>query len=171
MKGVWVISQYIERLAQWLAANISTYYAKLQIGVTKNQLKQFEDQFQIAMPDTFHQLYSWRNGQLPNSNDALQGNRQLLSLEEISSVKDMMDGMIGLDFDNPCYWRRTWIPLLSNGGGSYLCIDMSTEDDGTPGRLIGFWKADEDRPIEYPSLDAWLVEIVQTMETGLLELI
>jgi cell wall assembly regulator SMI1 len=166
-----MISQYIERLDKWLAVNRPSYYAQLQAGVNEAQLKQFEEQFKMTLPDTFHQLYKWRNGQLVSSYVALQGNRRLLSLEEIASVKDMLDGMIGFDFEDPSYWRKAWVPFLSNGGGSYLCLDMSAEDGGTAGQLIGFWKADVDRPIEHASLDTWLVDLVQTIEAGLLELI
>ena len=63
------------------------------------------------------------------------------------------------------------MPFLHNGGGSYLCLDLTAEDGGTPGQLIGFWKADDDRPVEYPSLVAWLNELAESMERGTLEVL
>ena len=93
------------------------------------------------------------------------------SLEEVAETKDMLDGMIGHDFEDPHQWRRSWVPFLHNGGGSYLCLDLAAEDGGQPGQLIGFWKHDADRPIESPSMEAWLSELVALMETGKLELL
>src|SRR5215471_12706710 len=34
------------------------------------------------------------------------------------------------------------------------------EDGGTPGQLISFWKADQDRPIEFANIEAWLKQLV-----------
>lgn len=79
--------------------------------------------------------------------------------------------MIGRDFDDSEYWRWGWVPFLHNGGGSYLCLDLAAEDGGKPGQFIGFWKADEDRPAEFPSVEAWLADLVESMETGELELV
>ena len=101
----------------------------------------------------------------------LQMNRSFMRLEDIARVKDMLDGMIGADFDDPRYWRRGWVPFLHNGGGSYLCLDLAAEDGGHRGQLVGFWKADENRPVEFPSVEAWLADLVASMEAGELELV
>jgi cell wall assembly regulator SMI1 len=63
------------------------------------------------------------------------------------------------------------VPFLHNGGGSYLCLDLAAEDGGQPGQVIGFWKRDEDRPVEFTSVEAWLTELVESMESGELELV
>jgi hypothetical protein len=47
---------------------------------------------------------------------------------------------------------------------------LLAKDGGQPGQLVAFWKADEDRPIEFPSLEAWLADLVASMENGTLEL-
>lgn len=66
--------------------------------------------------------------------------------------------------------RRGWVPFLHNGAGSYLCLDLAVEDGGEVGQLIAFWKRDQDRPVEYPSVGAWLAALVASMEDGSLEL-
>jgi len=95
---------------------------------------------------------------------ALHRNRMFLSLEAVAEIKDLLDSMIGSDFEDPRYWRRGWVPFLHNGGGSYLCLDSTAEDGGVPGQLIAFWKADHDRPVEYPSLEAWLEAVAAFIE-------
>ena len=85
-----------------------------------------------------------------------------MSLEEIAEAKELLDGMIGYDFDDPRYWRRGWVPFLHNGGGSYLCLDLVADDGGSPGQLVAFGKANDDRPVEYRSITAWLIALVPT---------
>jgi cell wall assembly regulator SMI1 len=165
-----MVAELIARLDRWLAAHRPDYYTRLQPGVTDADLDAFEARFALKLPAAFRQLYRWRNGQDPHSFASLQGNRMFSSLEAIADTKDLFDGMIGLDFDDPRYWRRGWVPFLANGGGSHLCLDVVAEDGGQAGQLVAFWKGDEDRPVEFPSLEAWLADLVASLESGSLEL-
>lgn len=166
-----MVKALIVRLDCWLTANRPEYYAMLQSGATEAELDAVETQFSLVLPGAFRQLYRWRSGQDPMSAAALQMNRSFCTLEEVVSTKGILDGMIGDDFDDPQYWRRGWVPFLHNGGGSYLCIDLVAEDGGQPGQLIGFWKRDEDRTIEFPGVVEWLADLVATMESGKLKLV
>lgn len=160
----------IERMDAWLAANRAGYHAALQSGVSDAQLDAFEAKFSLTLPEAFRALYRWRNGQPNSSFDSFQDNRMLSSLEDIADTKEMLDDMIGSDFEDPATWRRGWVPFLSNGGGSYLCVDVDAQGGSQPGQLIAFWKADEDRPVEHASVQAWLADLVASMEAGALEL-
>jgi cell wall assembly regulator SMI1 len=165
-----MVDALIERMDHWLAANRPDYYAILQPGVSDADLAAFEAQFAVTLPAAFRALYRWRNGQDPMSTAPLQGNRSFCTLEGIARIKDLLDGMIGYDFDDPRYWRRGWVPFLHNGGGSYLCLDLAAEDGGHPGQLVEFWKRDDDRPVMFPNLEAWLTDLVESMKSGELEL-
>ena len=145
------------RVERWLTANRPDYYARLQPGVADAQL---DAKFSLILPPAFRDLYRWRNGQADGNYKSLQGNRMFSSLEEIAETKELLDGMIGYGFDRPEWWRLGWIPFLSNGGGSYLCVDVVAEDGGQPGQLVEFWKADEDRSVECPSMQAWMTALV-----------
>ena len=90
-------------------------------------------------------------------------------LESVAVIKKLLDGMIGSDFDRREWLRRGWVPLLSHCGGSHLCVDVAAGDVGQPGQLVAFWKADEDRLVEYPSVEAWLADLVELMVSGELE--
>ena len=166
-----MIKPLLERMERWLAANRPDYLARLQPGTTDAQLDAFEAQFSLELPAAFRELYRWRNGQEERCSASLQMNRMFSPLEGVTDTKGLFDGMIGYDFDQEGWWRRGWIPFLSNGGGSHLCLDLAAEDGGRVGQLVEFWKADEDRPIVYPSLEAWLEELVSSMEDGELELL
>lgn len=163
-------NELISKLDQWLKINRPVYYASLKPGVSETDLAAFESKFSLKLPMAFRGLYQWRDGQDPASFESLQSNRMWMTLADIAEVKDLMDGMIGYDFEDPRYWRRGWVPFLSNGGGSYLCLDLAAEDGGRPGQILEFWKTDEDRPIEWPDMQAWLVDLVGSMEDGSLEI-
>lgn len=166
-----IMQAWIERMGRWLAAHRPDYYAKLQLGVTDAQLDAFEERFALTLPTEFRQLYRWRNGQQHDYFKSLQGNRMFMSLEDVTSSKQIMDNFVGCDFDRPGWWHFSWIPFLDNGGGSHLCLDVTVVNGSQPGKLVAFWKADEDRPIEYASMQEWLAELVASMEDGSLQLL
>lgn len=160
----------IGRMDHWLASNRPEYYSLLQRGATDSELDAFETRLSLKLPHAFRQLYRWRNGQDSGSFDPLQFNRTFSTLDDVASAKEELDGMIGFDFEDPKYWRRGWVPFLHNGAGSYLCLDLDAEDGGQSGQIIAFWKSDQDRPIKYPCVQAWLASLVTSMENGTLEL-
>ena len=164
------ITPLIARLDHWLTVRRPDYHVLLRPGASDAQLAAFERRFTLELPNEFRQLYRWRDGQESMSALPLQFNRTFSPLADIAETKEICDGMIGSDFEDPRWWRRGWVPFLHNGGGSHLCIDVAAEDGGAPGQLVAFWKADADRPIESASLEAWLEELVTSIENGTLEL-
>jgi predicted DNA-binding WGR domain protein/cell wall assembly regulator SMI1 len=164
------VSGLLVRLDKWLSANRSDYHGKLLRGASPEDLDAFEKKFQLQLTSGFRELYQWRNGQDPNYSASLQNNWMFSRLEDLSDSKEMLDGMIGFDFEDPKWWRRGWVPFLSNGGGDHLCLDLTAEDGGAPGQLLTFYHDSEERTVDYPSLQAWLTELVGSMENGTLEL-
>lgn len=140
------------------------YYSILQDGVSADKLVAVEKKIGLSLPSDFRELYKWKNGQDPMKFDAMDGNREFMSLETLVETKCMLDSMIGYDFEDPKYWRTGWVPFLHNGGGSYLCLDLKAEDGGKVSQLIVFWKADQDRPVEYSSIRGWLTRLISSLE-------
>ena len=165
-----MVEALIGRLDRWLAANRPEYHAHLLPGVSGAQLDAFEGQFCLKLPDAFRQLYRWRNGHDQFRSESLVHNLMFSSLEDITRQKDMMDDMIGTDFEDPWWWRRSWVPFLENGAGDHLCVDLAAEDGGTPGQVLMFYHDWERRPILAPSLESWLADLVAAMEGGSLQL-
>jgi cell wall assembly regulator SMI1 len=157
-------------LERWLAANRPEYLAQFHPGVTDRELDAFEERFALKLPSLFRAFYKWRNGQPDAYSASLQDNRMLMPLADIAETKDLLDGMIGADFEDPRWWRRGWVPFLANYGGDHLCLDLVAEDGGRPGQVIAFWHDWEKRSITYSSFEEWLAQLVQSMEDGDLEL-
>lgn len=165
-----MVARLIERLNRWLAANRPDYYAHLLPGASDAELNAFEAQFSVMLPDSFRQLYRWRDGHDQLRLESLVDNLMFSSLEDIARQKDLMDGMIGVDFEDPRWWRRGWVPFLENGAGDHLCVDLAAENGGTPGQVLMFYHDWERRPIRSPSLESWLADLVSSMENGSLQL-
>ena len=123
----------------------------------------FEMRFAVRLLEAFKLLYGWRDGQPPGDFSELHSNRMFSSLAEITSTKDILDGMIGTDFDDPAWWQTSWVPFLSNGAGDHLCLDTKTNE------LIAFWHDWDDRSSEFPSMQMWLEELVREAQSGQLE--
>jgi cell wall assembly regulator SMI1 len=165
-----MMPESIERVDRWLAANRPDYYARLRPGATDAALDAFEARFALRLPVPFRASYRWRDGQEPDCTASLQNNRMFSSLGEVAETKEMLDGMIGSDFDDPRWWRRGWVPFLADGGGDHLCLDVAAEDGGGPGQLVVFWHDWEDRSVKFPDFEAWLRQLADSMEAGTLEL-
>jgi cell wall assembly regulator SMI1 len=165
-----MVTNFIAKMDRWLATRRADYYAILQPGVTDRVLDSFESRFKVKLSQSFRLLYKWRNGQASDCYDRLQECYMFSGLERIAEVKEMLDGMIGHDFEEPEWWRKSWVPFLDNANGDHLCLDLAAEDGGEPGQLIAFWHDWEDRSVKYASIEAWLAELVESMETGKLEL-
>jgi cell wall assembly regulator SMI1 len=154
--------ELVVRLDAWLSRNRPAFYANLLPGLSDAEWDLFKRRLGVKVPDAVRVLYQWRNGQhhdLPTFRD----NRTWISSEDIARTKELMDGMIGSDFE-PGWWERAWVPFLHNGGGSHLCVDTAGTDGGPPGQLVEFWKADADRPVVSPSLEHWLNNFVTSLE-------
>ncbi len=154
------ITLLFKELDALLARNRPSYYAALQPGATAAMLDEFEQRFSLQLPPAFRALYQWRNGQHPACSANLHRNRMFTPLGDVADTKDMLDGMIGADFEDERWWRRAWVPFLSNGGGDHLCLDLCAEDGGQPGQLIAFRHDEPLRKIEWPSVQAWIKELI-----------
>jgi cell wall assembly regulator SMI1 len=157
------MSEVVARLDVWLSRHRASYYAELRPGLTAEKLAAFEAQLGVPLPDSLRALYQWRDGHSSGRTRSFHGNRTWMTSAEIVSTKQLMDSMIGADFE-PGWWERSWIPFLHNGGGSYLCVDAVGVPAGTPGQLVEFWNRDRDRPVVSPSLEHWLHSFVASLE-------
>jgi len=166
-----MVPEMIARLDRWLATNRPEYYARLQPGVTGDQLNEFEDRFGVRLPIAYRLLYKWRNGQEAMCSSPLEMNWMFSSLEDVADTKGMLDRMIGADFESPEWWRREWVPFLANGGGDHMVVDLLGIDGGRSRQVITFWHDEPDRGIRFPHMEAWLRDLVETMESGELELV
>lgn len=158
------MKELIEEVDRRLARRRPNYYSQLQPGVGQQAIDAFQSRLGAQLPLAFSELYRWRNGQNPNCSAALINNWMFSPLEEVVSTKDLLDGMIGTDFEEPTWWSRGWVPFLSNGGGDHLCLDLAAELSGKPGQLLAFWHDWDNRSIKFASMEMWLQAVVRSLD-------
>lgn len=157
------MTELVSRLDAWLSRHRPDYYARLLPGLTDLEWVAFEARLGVKLPDAFRVLYQWRNGQPDDYFKSFRGNRTWSPAADVVETKELLDSMIGSDFEAG-WWDLNWVPFLHNGGGSHLCVDVAGTNGGGPGQLIEFWKADPDRPIVSPGIEHWLSAFVASLE-------
>jgi len=150
----------LNKIGEWLEENRPEYLLDLRPPATNAQLDALAAQFKLALPQGFRTLYRWHDGQNPRTFESLAGNRMFMALKVIAETKTELDGMI--------FWRREWIPFLTDGGGNYTVLDLSPEGNG---RLLDFYHDDELRKPVNASVDEWIAELGESMEDGSYEVI
>lgn len=157
------MTELVARLDAWLSRNRPDYYARLLPGLTTEEWTGFQKRLGVELSDGFRTLYQWRNGQPDDYFVCFHGNRTWTPAADVIGTKELLDSMIGSDFE-PGWWDRAWVPFLHNGGGSRLCVDVAGTDGGKPGQVVEFWKADADRPVVSESIEHWLADFVTSLE-------
>lgn len=157
------MNELVRSLDCRLAQSRADYYARLQPGLGDPVIDEFQSRFGFVVPSTFRDLYRWRDGQSADCFESLADNWMFSPLGSVTTTKEMLDGMIGYDFEAPGWWCIGWVPFLSNGGGDHLCLDLTAESGCRSGRLISFWHDRGIRPIEFPSMEDWLRSIIDRL--------
>lgn len=64
------------------------------------------------------------------------------------------------------YWNGGWIPVATNGGGDYHCIDLSPAPGGTVGQVIEWRHETDERRLVARSWGRRLEELAEGLERG-----
>lgn len=129
------------------------------VGAEEEEIKAFEDAFDIELPKAFKELYRYKNGSgymcvLP----CVVGERDmtfcLMSLDRITSSKGYFQNKDALLTDYPDFFsaqdierlsdsrikpylfNKRWFPFAEYCDSCYLMLDMNPGDDGKVGQII-----------------------------------
>ncbi|MEW9097094.1 MAG: SMI1/KNR4 family protein [Clostridiaceae bacterium] len=159
------MKKQLDALDNYLREKRPDFYSMLNEPLKENQIKALEEKFNITLPKDLKELYQWKNGQRNDCCDSFVNNSMFMPLEEALDSGSEFTSMIGYDFDIENWWNENWIPILHNGGGDYICYDISGIFTGEQGQLIEFWHADNDRNIIAPNLQCFIEAINKFYET------
>ncbi|ULQ55195.1 SMI1/KNR4 family protein [Flavihumibacter rivuli] len=62
------------------------------------------------------------------------------------------------------YFHHKWLPLFSDGGGSYIGIDLDPDKEGVKGQVINFGRDEEDMVVYANSLDGLLDKVIAELQ-------
>ena len=129
------------------------------IGTTEEEFKSFEEAFEVELPESFKELYRYKNGSgymcaLP----CVVGERDmtfcLMSLDRITSSKGYFQNKNALLADYPDFFsaqdierlsdsrikpylfNKRWFPFAEYCDSCYLMLDLDPDKDGKKGQII-----------------------------------
>ncbi len=140
------------------------YYYLLQKPLTEKEILELESKYNIKLPSDLKELYLWKNGQSQGNYKAFVNNAMFEPLEQVLLSRKELTDMIGYDFEIENWWNENWLPIFSNGGGSYICYDLKGVFTKVKGQLIEYWAKDNDRSVIAPNLIDFIKKLNQYYE-------
>lgn len=64
------------------------------------------------------------------------------------------------------WWSRSWVLIMENGGGDYLCVDLDPAQGGNQGQIITYYHDEMFRSPVAPGLDAMLEDLAARLASG-----
>ena len=159
----------LEKLDKNIKEKRPEYYAILQKPLSEKEISELETKYNIKLNSDLKELYLWKNGQSQSNSKAFVNNSMFEPLEYVLSGNKEFTEMIGYDFEIENWWNKNWLPIFSNGGGSYICYDLKGIFTGEKGQLIEYWNADNDRSVIAPNLTSFIKKLNQYYEKTQIE--
>ena len=152
------------------------------IGTTEEELKSFEEAFEVELPESFKELYRYKNGSgymcaLP----CVIGERDmkfcLMSIEWIATSKGYFQNKDALLTDYPDFFsaqdierlsdsrikaylfNKRWFPFAEYCDSCYLMLDMNPGDDGKVGQIICYIHDPDEVVYVAPSLEGLVSKV------------
>ncbi|WP_313518876.1 SMI1/KNR4 family protein [Pseudomonas sp.] len=159
-----------QRLDAWLARNDPARLADLNPPASADAIRELERTLGLTLPGAFVDCLNAHDGQRGQAGALFDGN-QFLPIRHIamswSSWTELLeDG----DFDGRVarpdagirdgWWQRGWVPFASNGGGDYLCLDLTPAPQGRVGQVIEVLHDVPQRVLVAPSFADWFGDFI-----------
>ena len=168
------------RIARWIAEADPLGAAPFNRPATEAQISAAEARLGMVFPASIRNLYRLADGQ-PRDAVCLADAFNMMALEEVVEAADFLNdafpgGINGEDPDHApmdvdmgiraTWWWPRWIPMMTNGSGDYLCLDLDPADGGTVGQIISYYHDETYRRREASGMDALLAKIADMLSAG-----
>lgn len=135
----------------------------------------------LTLPPSTRTLFRLANGQ-PSDAVSLEGSFLLMSLDAVvgafAFLNDEFPNSINThasDDDAPVdadpgiraqWWSRRWVPIMQNGAGDHLCVDLDPAEGGTTGQIISYYHDEMFRSLVSRGVDGFFRDLAQRMTAG-----
>lgn len=146
----------------------------LQPGASEEDLIQLQETLNVTIPKEMVEFYRIHNGQLWDiGGQCFIRNLTLSPISEIVEnwhfLNEEFEGdELEASFDKeikPLLWNPKWLPIASNGGGDYLCLDTDPTNEGQPGQVLYFWHDWGNRSVKAKSLFEFIQACLEEEDT------
>lgn len=158
------------RIEWWLEAQEEGLSARLASGAREEDLEAAEQRMGVRLPEDVRESYRRHDGEREHL--GLFGGWGWMSLREVvkewaferyapPSPRNRSRGPV-----KPLEWSPRWIPLIADGAGDFLCVDLDPPEDGTPGQVISYYHDDPERIRMTRSFTSWLSRFADRLVKG-----
>jgi cell wall assembly regulator SMI1/ankyrin repeat protein len=147
--------QSIDAIWKQLLATDSGLKKKLRAGAKPAKLATFEAVLGCTLPLDVRESYLQFDGQKSGDgmfivkDESFDEEYAWMSLDEAQAQWTMMQELAaegefkgakakGETGVRSTWWHAQWIPIATDGGGNYLCVDLAPAMGGASGQIIGF---------------------------------
>ena len=149
----------LEKLNENLKEFRSELYSELNDGLSESEIEEYEKNLNTKFPEDLKELYMWKNGQNIDCYDSFVNNSVFISLERsMEIVKEHLE-LSKTEFETLNWWNKSWIPILDNGGGDYLCYDLEGTFTNLKGQLVEFCHEEKYRNVISPTLEQFISKL------------
>lgn len=164
------------RIEEWLRRHAPETAADLRPPAATAEIQAAEREFGAVLPPDVCASWQVHDGQ-EGSAPPVFPTWRLLPLEyavrEFLSMRALLEegvlevpGVLARGPVHAVWWSPGWIPLLSNGSGDSLCVDVSPPEGGIIGQVVSFYGRASLREVVAPGFGEWLARAADEFEAG-----
>ena len=164
------------RFEQWLKLNIPNGLAALNPPASDRSIIHLELKLDCTFPPALVESLKCHNGQRHNAPKLFDG-MELLSLDRIEDEWEVWSelwssgdfSMTKIDADpeiKTSWWNPKWIPILYNGAGDHVCVDLDPANHKTAkaGQLLTMWHDRPERQCIATGFEVWFESYLNGLE-------
>jgi cell wall assembly regulator SMI1 len=145
-----------EQIEAWLHQNAPSLAERLGPGAGSEEISAAEEEIGSAFPNELRAHLARHNG----SDEAYVLGRWYL-MDTGYIVEEYRTNLeIATDQGDTSFWKSNWVPVLGDGAGNFLALDLSD------GSLVSADNDPYERGKAATSLSAWLAEVALDMKAG-----
>jgi cell wall assembly regulator SMI1 len=170
-----------DRIEYWLAEHLPETRKALNPPAKAREIEALERAIGNKLPESVKNSYRRHNGHKDVSAGMFFG-LPLLPLDGIYTQWNSWSGYddsketkynfddgvscFPLDYVQPVYFSRNWIPFSDDAGGNHLAIDLWPGEKGTIGQIIVCGRDDTFHPVLALDFAQFLADVAEEMELG-----
>lgn len=179
------LARQLTEIARWVEARAPQLPPMFRPAATEAQIAEAERQLGLALPPALHALYRLADGQ-PEGAATLLDAFSWMPLSEVVERAAFLneffpDGLNEEDPDHapiqantgirPTWWWPQWLPIMANGGGDYLCVDLDPEPEGHRGQLIAYFHYETYRSLVARGFEGLIESVANGLASGTFDLV
>ncbi|OOV98079.1 SMI1/KNR4 family protein [Pseudomonas sp. MF4836] len=177
-------AQTLAAIAHWVAQHAPDLPPMFRPGASEAEMAEAECQLGLPLPPMLRALYAIADGQTEGAATLLDAFAWMPLSEVVDRAAFLNEffpgGINEEDPDHepmqvdagirPTWWWPQWLPIMANGGGDYLCVDLDPAPGGQPGQVLAYFHDETYRSLVAPGVEGLIEHVARGLANGTLDL-